>query len=175
MRPWVVSSLALAALARATAIYVSHDKESLINSTRRDQPSPRSSYNLVEHHSGNTFFDGFDFFTGADPTGGYTAYQSQSSAVQKGLAYVQSDGKAVIRVDSWTTLNSGQNRDSVRIESQSSYDTGLMIFDVANMPWGCSVRFFPFTLIITLNGAHRYGRHYGRMGQWSRFTNYEIL
>ena len=52
------------------------------------------------------------FFTGPDPTGGQVKYLSRAEAQEKGLAYVQGDNKAVLRVDSWTNLPLGAPRDS---------------------------------------------------------------
>ena len=96
-------------------------------------------YKLVEEHSGSNFFDGWTFFTGSDPTQGQVNYLSESSAKSKGLAYVDSNGLAVMKVDNYRTLSPGAKRDSVRISSNSHYSQGLMLFDVVRMPWGCSV------------------------------------
>ena len=52
------------------------------------------------------------YFTDTDPTGGQVNYLSRAEAQKKRLAYVQSDGKAVLRVDSWTNLPHGALRDS---------------------------------------------------------------
>ena len=54
----------------------------------------------------------WSFSTLADPTGGQVEYVSGADAQGKGLAYVQSDGKAVLRVDSWTNLPLGAPRNS---------------------------------------------------------------
>ncbi|KIY43839.1 hypothetical protein FISHEDRAFT_52708, partial [Fistulina hepatica ATCC 64428] len=81
----------------------------------------------------------FTFFTGSDPTDGYVDYQDKESAMSEGLAYVTDSGAAVIKVDNTTTLSSGAYRDSVRISSNNSYDTGLFIADFEEMPWGCSL------------------------------------
>lgn len=65
-------------------------------------------------------------------------YVSESTATSNKLAYVEND-VAVMRVDNFTWLNAGANRNSVRITSKKGYATGLMLFDVAQMPHGCSV------------------------------------
>lgn len=54
----------------------------------------------------------WDFFTDADPTHGNVNYQSQAQAVQKGLAFVQADGTTVLKVDNFTNVAVGGNRDS---------------------------------------------------------------
>jgi hypothetical protein len=100
----------------------------------------------------------WSFFTQGDPTHGLVDYQSKSDAVNKGLAYVQDDGTAVLKVDNSTQLSSGQNRASVRITSKKQYSggslhihdvysrghskfncTGLFIADFYAMPHGCSL------------------------------------
>ena len=54
-------------------------------------------YSLVSTYSGNTFFDGFRFFTDPDPTNGYVTYVSQSYAASNNLTYTASTsaGQAV--------------------------------------------------------------------------------
>ncbi len=103
------------------------------------KPGTSSKYKLVDEHSGSNFFDGWTFFTHSDPTQGHVEYLSQSEAKSKGLAYVDSNGLAVMKVDSTNTLSPGADRDSVRIGSTKQYSQGLMLFDITRMPWGCSV------------------------------------
>lgn len=100
---------------------------------------PASPYTKSTVHAGSSFFSGWNFFTSPDPTGGNVTYVSQSTATSSKLAYVASDGTAIIKVDNTTTLSAGQNRKSVRISTSATYTTALMIFDVLHMPWGCSV------------------------------------
>lgn len=52
------------------------------------------------------------FYKGSDPTGGSVNYLSRAEAQEKGLAYVQSDNKTVLRVDSYTNLSLGASRNS---------------------------------------------------------------
>jgi hypothetical protein len=54
----------------------------------------------------------WSYFTGSDPTGGQVNFLSRANAQKKGLAYVQGDNRAVLRVDSWTNLPHGRPRDS---------------------------------------------------------------
>lgn len=93
---------------------------------------------LQDTYQGNTFFDKWDFFTGADPTNGKVAYQNRNDSFAKGLVYVQNDGKAIMRGDNYTWLASGTNRASVRISSWAQYNTGLFILDLDKVPWGCA-------------------------------------
>lgn len=109
------------------------------SSTPAPSPNSTSTYKLAHAYAGKTFFDNFSFFTAADPTNGQVAYQSQSSSLSKGLAYVQSDGIAVMKVDNTTPLSPGTHRNSVRITSNAAFNSGLLVFDIVNMPFGCSV------------------------------------
>jgi hypothetical protein len=47
------------------------------------------------------------------------------------------DASAILRVDS-STPKASAGRNSVRIESKSTYDTGLFIFDILHTPYGCA-------------------------------------
>ena len=53
---------------------------------------------------------GWDFFTQPDPTHGNVIYEPQANA--QDLAYVQSDGTAVLKVDNTTNVAPGGNRRS---------------------------------------------------------------
>lgn len=97
------------------------------------------TFKLEDDYSGQNFFDGWTFFDAQDPTNGAVNYLSQSDAVKAGLAYVQSDNTTVLAVDDYTTLQSGQNRNSVRIQTTKTYNGGLFIADFYAMPHGCSV------------------------------------
>lgn len=48
----------------------------------------------------------------SDPTNGQVDYLSQAEATKDGLAYVQSDGVVVMKVDNTTKLASGEKRKS---------------------------------------------------------------
>jgi hypothetical protein len=48
----------------------------------------------------------------SDPTNGQVDYLSQADATKAKLAYVQSDGVAVMKVDNTTKLASGEKRKS---------------------------------------------------------------
>jgi len=91
-----------------------------------------------DKYQGDTFFDRWNFFTGADPTNGKVDYQDRNSSFARGLVYVESDGKAIMRGDNYTLLAPGVNRASVRISSTAEYNTGLFILDLDKVPWGCA-------------------------------------
>jgi len=93
------------------------------------------SYSLKANYSGNQFFNNFQFFTADDPTHGYVNFLSQSQAQAAGLISSE-PGKVFIRADS-KNVASGRGRNSIRLTSNSAWNSGLFIIDLANMPEGC--------------------------------------
>ncbi|KAH9479409.1 putative endo-1,3(4)-beta-glucanase [Psilocybe cubensis] len=106
------------------------------NNTGSCQPQP---FKLQDFYQGNSFLNDWEFFSGEDPTHGNVNYQTRENAINKGLAYVQQDGAAVLAVDDYSTVPVNGRRDSVRIFSKKSYSNGLFIADFFTMPHGCSV------------------------------------
>lgn len=98
-----------------------------------------NGYTLKVKHQGNTFFDGWDFYTGPDPTHGNVQFLNANDAAAAGLAYVQADGTTVLAVDNKSQVPPGGQRKSVRIGTKDSYDNGLVIADFWAMPHGLSV------------------------------------
>jgi len=94
---------------------------------------------IEDTYEGKTFFDTFDFFTDFDPTHGKVNYSTEEYAFANGLAYVDDDGKVIMKGDDTTQLPLGVNRSSVRITSKKVYNTGLFILDLNRAPWGCGV------------------------------------
>jgi hypothetical protein len=92
------------------------------------------------------FYSNFDFFTGPDPTEGFVQFVDEATGRETGL--INSTGV------SWgvdTTNQTPDGRPSIRIESKKSYDSGLIVLDVAHMPFGCGtwpacVLWFPYIL-----------------------------
>ncbi|KAL4911009.1 hypothetical protein BDW74DRAFT_172465 [Aspergillus multicolor] len=93
------------------------------------------TYQLVDTYSGVDFFEQFRYFDEEDPTEGFVRYVNKSIAQSLNLTYA-SPTSAVLRVDA-TTKNATHGRNSVRIESRNSYDTGLFVFDIIHSPYGC--------------------------------------
>ncbi|KAI4611187.1 hypothetical protein J4E83_008130 [Alternaria metachromatica] len=80
------------------------------------------------------FYGAFDFFTDADPTEGFVKYVDEATARQTNL--INSSSSAI----SWgvdTQNQTPEGRPSVRIQSKKTYDSGLIVLDVAHMPFGC--------------------------------------
>ncbi|RMD40063.1 hypothetical protein DV735_g5059, partial [Chaetothyriales sp. CBS 134920] len=91
-----------------------------------------AQYVLQDDYSPDSFFSMFDFFTDTDPTKGYVTYVDQSTASSASLIST-SDNTVYMGVDH-TNVASGSGRQSVRITSKKSYDTGLVILDLEHMP-----------------------------------------
>ncbi|CAG8059920.1 unnamed protein product [Penicillium olsonii] len=109
-----------------------------------------AKYTLHEDYGTNSsFFDKFDFFTvrrsqttlegwtnsnqDSDPTNGYVDYVSRNVAESKGLINASTSNGVYIGVDHSNTA-SKPGRKSVRLESTSTYQHGLVILDLAHMP-----------------------------------------
>ncbi|KAG9028203.1 hypothetical protein FRB95_006738 [Tulasnella sp. JGI-2019a] len=94
-------------------------------------------YQPQDSFVGDAFYDGFDFFTGSDPTHGRVNYVDQKTAISKNLSYTNSN-TLIMRADYTTALSSsGPGRDSVRIQSKKAYGFGVTIVNVRAMPVGC--------------------------------------
>ncbi|KAI0039863.1 glycoside hydrolase family 16 protein [Auriscalpium vulgare] len=100
-----------------------------------------TSYDVVREYSGNSFFDRWDFYGSYDNlTLGDVWWLDQPNATQQGLAYVDGNGRAVMRVDNTTNVPWNYKRNSIRITSQDFYDVGsLWVIDLTHIPYGCSV------------------------------------
>ncbi|KAL6712074.1 hypothetical protein ACN47E_003117 [Coniothyrium glycines] len=81
------------------------------------------------------FFGGFNFFTGPDPTEGFVDYVDEATARSTNLINGSSEAAVSWGVD--TQNQTPKGRPSVRIESKKKYDSGLIVLDVAHMPFGC--------------------------------------
>ncbi|TKA82877.1 hypothetical protein B0A55_00955 [Friedmanniomyces simplex] len=94
-----------------------------------------AGYTLEDDYTaGGNFFDMFSFFSGADPTHGYVNYVDQSIASQNGYIDASSD-KIYIGTDAVNVTDSS-GRNSVRLTSNKSYSSGLVILDLDHMPGG---------------------------------------
>ncbi|TDL19676.1 hypothetical protein BD410DRAFT_791798 [Rickenella mellea] len=99
-----------------------------------------TSYHASKEFSGKTFFDDWLFYDDVDNlTNGMVVFASASSAAKTKLAYINSAGNAIMRVDNTTTLKLGQKRNSVRISSKDRFAVGsVWVADMLHVPFGCS-------------------------------------
>ena len=108
-----------------------------------------ASYVLQDDYFAQGFFDQFDFFDQADPTNGFVSYKTYDAANAAGLIH-NSSGQAYMGVDSENVTPYGRN--SVRITSKKSYNSGLVIVDIAHMPGGICGTWYDIISII----SHKY-------------------
>ncbi|KAJ7689938.1 concanavalin A-like lectin/glucanase domain-containing protein [Mycena rosella] len=123
-----------------------------------------ATYYPFVSYSGATFFDGFDFYGAIDnTTWGNVSYVTAADAQAESLAFINSAGNAVIKVDDASTvLDVGiQYRKSVRLTSKVQFPIGtLFVIDAVHMPYGCSV--WPS---IWLNGVLSPGEEWPAAGE----------
>ncbi|EEH42999.2 uncharacterized protein PADG_07819 [Paracoccidioides brasiliensis Pb18] len=93
-----------------------------------------ASYVLKDDYQPSNFFDGFEFFDGADPSNAYVTYVDQNTAVKDGLASDKNDF-VYLGVDH-TNIATGSGRKSVRLETRKTYKHGLIVADISHMPGG---------------------------------------
>ncbi|ORY91749.1 concanavalin A-like lectin/glucanase domain-containing protein [Leucosporidium creatinivorum] len=104
-------------------------------------PSVRADYSLEVAYQGDTFFNGWNFYGNRDNlTNGAVYYVAESESSD--VAYTNSAGNVIIKVDNETTIASGTTnalRNSVRITTKDTYDIGsLFVMDALHVPYGCA-------------------------------------
>ncbi|KAF9891438.1 hypothetical protein FE257_003904 [Aspergillus nanangensis] len=92
-------------------------------------------YKLVDTYEPATFLDRFNYFSGEDPTDGFVHYVDQAAAQTLNLTNA-TESSVILRVDT-SNQKASTGRQSVRLESKTTYDTGLFIFDILHTPYGC--------------------------------------
>ena len=97
--------------------------------------SANAAYSLTDNYEPSKFFSMFSFFTAADPTHGYVQYVSESQAQSQDLIKTSSNS-VYMGVDMNKTAT-GSGRESVRLSSSKTYQTGLFVLDASHMPTGC--------------------------------------
>ncbi|KAI0307829.1 concanavalin A-like lectin/glucanase domain-containing protein [Multifurca ochricompacta] len=114
---------------------------SVLNNTTSNTTSGSESFLWIiqDTYDQSNFFDSFSFFTGDDPTHGTVNYVDKATAFAHNLSYISWDGKVMMKGDDTNTLQTGQYRESVRVSSNTLYNTGLFILDINRAPWGCGV------------------------------------
>lgn len=96
-----------------------------------------TTYQLQDNYDGTNFFDGFDFYSGTDPTHGFVDYLDEKTALKAGLAGYSAD-MIYLGVDH-TSDNVTSGRASTRVSSTKTYTKGLFLADINHMPTGCGV------------------------------------
>lgn len=108
------------------------------NKSRLRQPT--GPYQLVECQEGESFFDHYTFYDGADSLGsaGYNVYVSKARATQLGIINITDDDEQQHVVITSSPTQDGP-RESVRLEGIQRFDRGLFLLDVDHMPAGAGV------------------------------------
>jgi hypothetical protein len=96
------------------------------------------NYTLRDEITGRKFLDAFYFWAYNDPTNGTVEYVDELTAVAKRLAYVDPNGRFVMRADNTTLIPSGKGRPSVRIHSKRKVADGIIVGKFSHMPQGCA-------------------------------------
>ncbi|KIP03265.1 glycoside hydrolase family 16 protein [Phlebiopsis gigantea 11061_1 CR5-6] len=110
-------------------------KTASASATATPSATASSPWKILESYHGSSFFLGWDFFTGSDPTNGIVNYIDQQTAQSANLIEINSAGNAVMRVE--TTPQVQNTRQSIRITTQKTYTGALLIMDSVHMPTGC--------------------------------------
>ncbi|KAJ7048581.1 glycoside hydrolase family 16 protein [Mycena amicta] len=99
------------------------------------------AYDIVDDFSGIGFFDDVDFYGYYDNlTLGDVVWLDEPGAFTQQLAYVNSAGNVILKVDDFSNVAWNQKRNSVRVTTKSSYALGsLWVVDAVHLPYGCSV------------------------------------
>jgi hypothetical protein len=93
-----------------------------------------NQWQLQKVHNGTSFFDGWDFWSLADPTHGTVDFQNVDAAWQQGLIGFEGNA-AIMRVN---TDNNVGNRKSIRIHDQYKFNiNSIVIMDADHIPTGC--------------------------------------
>ncbi|KAI0298071.1 glycoside hydrolase family 16 protein [Multifurca ochricompacta] len=100
-----------------------------------------TQYSLVKQYAGAHFFDGWDFYGNYDNlTNGDAIFVTASQAASQRLAFVNSAGNAIMKVDNKTNVVFNDKRNTVRISSKDRFAVGsVWIADMLHVPYGCSV------------------------------------
>ena len=89
------------------------------------------------------------FRTGFTDIKWHTRFVSDAVAQKNGLAFVNDNGNAIIRVDNSTTLSFGEKRESIRMTSKDRFKVGsVWIADFLHVPYG--VRPSPTALLFSV-------------------------
>ncbi|EIW68023.1 hypothetical protein TREMEDRAFT_57424 [Tremella mesenterica DSM 1558] len=113
----------------------SSTKTSSARPSATSHSNSNSDWTLVKTHSGNSFFDEWDFWQWDDPTHGTVSFQSADAAWSQGLVSVNGNGHAMMKVD--TTQNVQGGRKAIRITTQRAFTGGMVLMDAYHMPTGC--------------------------------------
>ncbi|KAH7035065.1 concanavalin A-like lectin/glucanase domain-containing protein, partial [Microdochium trichocladiopsis] len=91
------------------------------------------AYQIEDSYDATNFFDGFEFYSGPDPTEGFVRYQTALEANASSLAGY-ANGGVFLGVDHQTGNVGSPGRASTRVNTKKTYTRGLFVADIAHMP-----------------------------------------
>jgi len=94
-------------------------------------------YERTNSYVGADFFSNWNFFTKPDPSGGSVRYVNFEEAASAGMVKA-TPNRVYLGIERGQVLD-GESRRSVRIESQTSFNSGLFVARVDHIPTGCGV------------------------------------
>jgi beta-glucanase (GH16 family) len=89
------------------------------------------AYQLKESYTPSNFFDKFSFFSSPDPNRGFVQYRNKDDSTRLGLVETGSED---VKIGVQASGNDQDGRSSVRLESVSTYNSGLFIADFSHFP-----------------------------------------
>jgi len=119
-------------------------------------------YGQPEQYVGPDFFKYWNFYTGSDPTHGTVEFVSEWEGLQNKLLDASEAG-VQMRVDNTTKVLGAGGRKAVRIESKNSYNGGLFVVTLENVPTACGA--WPAFWMFGDDAQH----------SWPRWGEYDIL
>ncbi|CAI7600687.1 unnamed protein product [Penicillium crustosum] len=96
-------------------------------------PVCAASYSQTKVYDSTNFFDGFNFTSDADPSGGFVKYVDAETAQSSGMAKI-SNGAVYLGANYVDKSTNG--RPSTRVRSKDVFTSGLFVADIAHMPAG---------------------------------------
>ncbi|KAJ5816576.1 hypothetical protein N7447_008809 [Penicillium robsamsonii] len=96
-------------------------------------PVCAASYSQLKVYDSTNFFDGFNFTSDPDPSGGFVKYVDAETAKSSGMAKI-SNGAVYLGAN--FADKSPNGRPSTRVRSKDVFTTGLFVADIAHMPAG---------------------------------------
>ena len=98
-----------------------------------------TAYVPVDTFTSTNFFSAFNFFNEPDPTNGMVTYVDRATAATSTLVATAPQASNAIYLGLDSTTPNTPKRNSVRLNSQKTYNKGLFVIDLAHMPTGCGV------------------------------------
>ncbi|KAN0130624.1 glycoside hydrolase family 16 protein [Lactarius tabidus] len=129
-------------------------------------------YTLTKEYFGSSFFEGWNFFGNVDDlTHGNANFVTAAQAAALQLAYINSAGNAIIKVDNTTVVPPNSDRNTVRITTEEAFPVGnLWIVDMLHVPFGVGQHFLD--LLMRANAPSPIAK--SKCSVWPAFWSYAV-